>query len=408
MFDLLSIAARNILRNRRRSLLTLMSIVVGFVALTSFGGFIEFSFHGLRESTIRTQLGHMQIYKEGFWDGHVSNPKQFYLQQPENIEKAISAIDGVETVTRRLGFSGLATVGGASVNVSVTGVDSAREEGFADFETLIDGRQLEPGDKNAGVIGEELRKGLQAKVGDWATVMTTSVDGVINAVDFQVVGVIQTGSKEYDSVFVKVPIELTQRALQTQDVERVIVLLKDTDRLPELSKKIQQALDGLHRPFETRLWRDLAGFYSGVVSLYTGIFNVFSVLIGIVVMFSVANTMTMAVMERTPEIGALRAIGAPRAHIVSMFLLEGVGIGLLGGILGCFAAYGAVALVQLAGGISIPPPPGMSNGYQAFLYLTPAVLLQAFLVTMAASILSSIYPVVLAARMNIVEALQHA
>jgi putative ABC transport system permease protein len=320
----------------------------------------------------------------------------------------ISAIDGVETVTHRLGFSGLATVGGASVSVSVTGVDPAREEGFSDFETLIDGRALKPGEKNAGVIGEELRKGLQAKVGDWATVMTTSVDGVINAIDFQVVGVIQTGSKEYDSVFVKVPIELAQRALQTQDVERVIVLLKNTDQLPELSKKIELALDGLHRPFETRLWSDLAGFYGGVVSLYTGIFNIFTALIGVVVMFSVANTMTMAVMERTSEIGALRAIGAPRAHIVSMFLLEGVGIGLLGAVLGTFAAYGVSALVLLTGGISIPAPPGMSNGYQAFLYLTPSVLQQAFLVTMAASVLSSIYPVMLAARMNIVEALQHA
>lgn len=407
MRDLITVAFKNMLRNRRRSAITLMSIVVGFVAMACFGGFIEFSFQGLREKTIHTELGHLQIYKKGFWEGHVAHPQAFYLENPEEIENAIRAIPGVATVTHRLGFSGLATVGGASVNVRVTGIDPAREEDFSDFETVIDGRQLTPSDVNAGVIGAELRKGLGAKIGDWATIMTSTVEGVINAVDFKIVGVVETGSKEYDSVFVKTPISLTQRALDTKNVERVIVLLKDTKQMPELSQKIQHTLDTLNRPYETRSWLDLAGFYKGVVSLYTGLFNVFSVIIGIVVMFSVANTMTMAVMERTPEIGALRAIGATKGRIVSMFLLEGVAIGLLGGILGCLASFGAVWLVDLAGGIPISPPPGMSSGYQAYLLLTPMILLKTFVVTITATIVSSVYPAVSAARMNIVEALQH-
>lgn len=407
MFDIIIIAGRNILRNRRRSLITLLSLVVGFAAMASFGGFIEFSFQGLRESTIRTELGHIQIYKKGFWDGHVADPEAFFLERPEEIEEVIRGIEGVATVTHRLGFSGLATVGGASVNVKVTGIDPTREEEFSDFETVIGGRQLVPGDETSGVIGEELRRGLGARVGDWVTVMTSTVEGVINAVDFKIVGVIQTGSKEYDSVFVKIPIGLTQRALDTKDVERVIVLLSDTERLPELSQKIQQKLDLLHRPTETRSWLDLAGFYQRVVSLYTGLFNVFSVIIGIVVMFSVANTMTMAVMERTPEIGALRAIGASQRYIVAMFLLEGLGIGALGGLLGCLASFGAVTLVDWFGGIPISPPPGMSNGYQAYLLLTPITLLKTFLVILTATLVSSIYPAISAARTHIVEALQH-
>ncbi|MGQ4810168.1 hypothetical protein NKDENANG_03617 [Candidatus Entotheonellaceae bacterium PAL068K] len=408
MLELCRLACRNILRNCRRTAITLLSIVVGFAALASFGGFIEFSFEGLRESTIRTQLGHMQIYADGYWQGRVAEPETYLLSAPEEVEAALDATNGIATVTRRLTFSGLASVGTHTVNVRVTGVVAAREEDFTDFETLIDGRQLWPGDQDAGVIGDELRQGLGAEIGDWVTVMTTTLDGVINAIDFQLVGVVASGSREYDRVFVKIPLALAQRALETEKVERIIVLLDDTKRLPEIRQRILETLDGLGRRFETRIWSDLAGFYSSVVALYTGLFTVFALIVGVVVLFSVVNTMTMALFERTPEIGALRAIGARRQTIVWMFMLEGLAIGLLGSALGCAVAFIGAWLVDLLGGIPIPPPPGMSRGYQAYFLLTAAVLTKSAGVTMIAALISSIYPAVAASRLNIVEALQHA
>ena len=217
-------------------------------------------------------------------------------------------------MTPRLSFSALGSTGNATVNVSVVGVNPRGEEEFADFETLVEGRPLEPGEPDAGLIGEELRNGLGAEIGDWVTVLTSSYDGVINAIDFQVVGIVRTGSREYDSVFVKVPIELAQRAKETEAVERIVVLLDDTHALSALQPRIEEILSGSDEKFETRRWDELAGFYAAVVSLYTGIFTVFAGIVGVVVMFSVANTMTMAVFERTGEIGALRAIGARPFH----------------------------------------------------------------------------------------------
>ena len=230
-------------------------------------------------------------------------------------------------MTPRLSFSGLGSTGNAAVNVSVVGVDPKGEEDFADFEVLVAGRPLEPGDSEAGLIGEELRNGLGAEIGDWVTVLTSSFDGVINAVDFRVAGVVRTGSKEYDSVFAKVPIELAQRAVETGQVERIVVLLENTEDLPRIQPRIEEILSTFDRRFETRRWDELAGFYDAVVALYTGIFTVFAGIVGVVVMFSVANTMTMAVFERTGEIGALRAIGARRSTLVAMFLTEGAGVG---------------------------------------------------------------------------------
>ena len=406
MLDLVYLSVRNIFRNGRRSAITVFSIVVGFAAMACFGGFIEFSFEGLRENTIRTQLGHLQIYAHGYREKRVSDPESVLIADPEEVMERIADLPGVAAVTPRLAFSGLGSTGNATVNVSVVGVDPRGEEEFADFETLVEGRPLEPGEPDAGLIGEELRNGLGAEVGDWVTVLTSSYDGVINAIDFQVAGVVRTRSKEHDSVFVKIPIELAQRAKETGAVERIVVLLDDTGDLPVLGPRIEEVLSAFDRGFETRRWDELAGFYAAVVSLYTGIFTVFAGIVGVVVMFSVANTMTMAVFERTGEIGALRAIGARRSTLVAMFLIEGIGVGLLGAGLGVAASWLIAGAVEMAGGFAMPPPPGMSQGFQAYFSLDGGVLRNAFAVTAAATLVSSVYPAFAASRIRIVEALQ--
>ena len=406
MLDLISLSVRNIFRNGRRTAITVFSIVIGFAAMACFGGFIEFSFEGLRENTIRTQLGHLQIYAHGYWKKRVSDLESVLIADPDEVMERIADLPGVATVTPRLSFSGLGSTGNATVNMSVIGVDPEGEQDFSDFEILVEGRTLEPDDPEAGLIGEELRNGLGAEIGDWVTVLTSSFDGVINAVDFRVAGVVRTGSKEYDSVFAKVPIELAQRARETEEVERIVVLLENTEDLQELQPRIEEILSKLDRKFEIRRWDELAGFYDAVVALYTGIFTVFAGIVGVVVMFSVANTMTMAVFERTGEIGALRAIGARRSTLVAMFLTEGVGVGLLGAGLGVVASWLIAGAVEMAGGIPMPPPPGMSQGFQAYFNLTGGVLLDAFAVTVAATLVSSVYPAFAASRIRIVEALQ--
>ena len=111
MLDLVSLSVRNIFRNGRRTAITVFSIVVGFAALACFGGFIEFSFEGLRENTIRTQLGHLQIYSRGYWERRVSDPESVLISEPEEVMERIAKLPGVATVTPRLSVSGLASTG---------------------------------------------------------------------------------------------------------------------------------------------------------------------------------------------------------------------------------------------------------------------------------------------------------
>ena len=406
MFDLIYLSSLNTLRNARRSAITIMSIAIGCAALASFGAFINFTFEGLRETTIRTQLGHMQIYAKNYWRDHITNPESVLIYERENLEQILEQFDGISSVAHRLTFSGIGGTGQASVNMSVIGVDPARERDFTDFEIVVEGRNLRPGDTDLGVIGAELARGLDAKLGEWVTVMTTSLDGMINAVDFKIVGIVRTGSTEYDRVFVKVPISLAQQALDTKAVERVIVLLDNTDDLAWLRPKIETALATLDEKYETKQWDELAGFYEAVVSLYNGLFRIFTGIVAVVVMFSVANTMSMAVFERMGETGALRAIGAPQRTMVLMFLYEGLFIGILGGAGGVVLALTLSWIIDIIGGIPMPPPPSMSQGYQAFFLMTPEILASAFLISVVAALMSSIYPAWAASRTNIVEALQ--
>lgn len=405
MFDLAFLALRNTMRNKRRSAITIMSIAIGCAAMISFAGFITFTFDGLRETTIRTQLGHLQIYEKGFAEKHVSDPGSVLIKSPDPLERQLAEIDDVAVVTHRLSTSGLASAGGRALNVRMIGVDPVREQSFSDSEIVVEGRGLQPGDTEAGVIGEELRRGLGARIGDWITVLTTTLDGVVNTVDFRLVGVVRTGARSYDSVYVKVPVKLVQSVLQTDAVERIVILLHDTDALERVLPAIKDILAKYGGGYEIKLWHQLTDFYESVVRLYNGLFRIFTAIVAVVVMFSVANTMAMAVFERMGEIAALRAIGAGRGVIIRMIVLEGAFIGILGGAFGALLSWIIANVVHIIGGIPMPPPPAMSQGYQAFLTFQPATALQIGMLAVVVSCLSSIFPAVSASRVNILEAL---
>nr|VFK51354.1 MAG: putative ABC transport system permease protein [Candidatus Kentron sp. TC] len=403
----LTLGIRNILRNKRRTLLTLLAIVSGVTGIIVFGGFIEFAFHGLRESTIRTQLGHIQIYREGYSQHGVADPAEYLIEEPERVEAALATLPNIAAITQRVRFSGLIGNGNQTVICKVVGVVPEREGEFSSFETISDGQQLDASMTEGGIIGKDLANTLGARVDDYLTVLTTTLDGVINAVEFRVVGIARTGAQEYDSVFVKLPLSMAQRAMDTRSVEKILVMLDDTDRLSTFIAPLRVALDASGMDLEFRRWDELAFFYHKVVSLYEGMFDVIQVIIGVIVLFSIVNTMTMSVFERVREIGTLRAIGTDRLGVMRLFLAEGLLLGIIGGILGIMAGILVATLINLSGGIPIPAPPGMSRGYVSFILIVPEILAYGFVLTVVVSVLSSIWPAWKASRIEIVEALAH-
>jgi len=402
-----SLALRNIFRNKRRTAITFMAIITGVVSLIIFGGFIEYTFWALREQTIKTQLGHIQVYKKGYSEKGIAEPGKYLIKDPEIIEKTISNMSGVAMVTHRLTFSGLISTQQKTLPCKGIGVVIEKEKEMSGFETIVAGGQLEVGQVDGGVVGSELMKALGAKVGDYLTILTTTLDGVINAVDFKVVGITQTGSQDYDSVFVKLPIEAVQNLLNTTAVEKIIVFLNDTKDVDNVASVLAGVIDKNKMDLELKRWTELAEFYWKVVGVYQGIFNVVKVIIGVIVLFSIANTITMSVYERVREIGTMRAIGTTRSKIIILFITEGALVGVLGGLLGIFVGILIAQIINMSGGIYISPPPGMSRGYVSLILIVPKVIFYAFSSIVVVAILSSIYPAYKASRLKVVEALQH-
>src|SRR5207237_2740018 len=179
------------------------------------------------------------------------------------------------------------------------------------------------------------------------------------AIDVRVAGIFMSGIKEYDDRAVKMPLAGAQTLLQTKKIERLIVMLRNSDD----TAAVHAALARTVRDVEFKEWSELASFYHQVVLLYNGIFGFLGIVVFAIVVFSVANTILMSVFERTREIGTLMAIGTTRGRLRGMFVAEGVMIGIIGGVLGLTIGALLATLIN-KGNVMLPPPPGYTTGYR--------------------------------------------
>src|SRR4051794_22981964 len=398
---ILKLALRNILRNGRRSAITLTVIVFGAVGLILFGGYKARTFYALRESTIRGRIGHLQIFKEGYSKAQSQKPLDHALDDANAVRKEIKRDPRVKMTAAQITLMGLISNGDKSETFIATAVEPAKER-LMDSIRITAGSALPDAESDAVMIGRGLAESMHAKPGDYLTIMTTTTAGSLNAMDVRVAGIFMTGVKEYDERAVKMPIAGAQQLLQTKKIEKLLVFLKNTDDTAAVHSAIATRMRGI----EIKEWSQLAPFYHQVVALYNGIFGFLGIVVFAIVVFSVANTILMSVFERTREIGTLMAMGTTRGRLRAMFMAEGVGIGVIGGALGLLIGA-SLALLINRGHVMLPPPPGYTVGYRLQIMLQPPVLITAFLVSFITATISSILPALKASRMKIVDALGH-
>jgi putative ABC transport system permease protein len=397
---LIKLALRNIFRNRRRSIITLAVIVFGAVGLILFGGYKAVTFQGLRESTIRGRLGHLQIFGAGHSKGS-QKPLEHALENVASLRAEIEKDPRVESTAAQITLMGLVSNGDKSETFIATAVEPAKDRNMRGSR-VISGTLLPDHEPDAVLLGKGLAESMSAKTGDYITLMTPTVTGSLNAMDVRVAGIFQTGVKELDERAVRMPITGAQQLLQTTKVEKLLVFLRDT----ETTKAMRAEIERRKFPIEIKSWSELASFYHQVVLLYNGIFGFLGLIVFGVVIFSVANTIVMSIFERTREIGTLMAIGTTRGRVWRMFFLEGLMTGVIGGLLGL--AIGALlATIINNGNVMLPPPPGYTVGYRLQILLQTPVMMTAFLISVVTATLSSILPAFKASRLKIVDALGH-
>lgn len=400
---LLTLAARNVLRHKVRTAMTLAAIVIGVAGIILSGGFVQDIFVQLGEAIIHSQTGHMQIAKRDFFGTGSRRPEQFLIADPDLLKRRIAAQTAGGEVMGRLGFSGLLNNGRTDLAIVGEGIEPDAEARLGSFLTLSAGRQLTDKDRYGMAIGQGVAKALQLAPGDRVTLIANTPEGAMNTLDFEIVGVFQSFSKDYDARAARISLAAAQELLDTRGVNLLVVALQrtaDTDRVATALSNTLQGTD-----LDVRRWTDLSDFYSKTIELYERQFGVLQLIVLVMVLLSVSNTVNMAVFERLGEFGTMRALGNRTGDIRRLIVLECALLGFAGAALGVALGLSLAATIS-AVGIPMPPPPNSDLGYVAHIRIVPTVVAGAALVGFIATLLAAALPAHRIAKVSVVEALR--
>ena len=398
-----SLALRNVVRQRRRSAIAIGAVAFGVTALILASGFIEWIFLDFRESTIQSQLGHLQIVKHGYHDAGKADPYAFLL--PEAIPELETPNEPhrIKAIAPRLSFSGLISHGEATIAFIGDGVSAQEEAAFGKGVQISAGKNLSADEPRAIIVGEGLARNLGVSVGDRVVLLANTATGGTNAVEVVVRGLFSTVTKAYDDAALRMPIKTARELLRAKGSHVWVVLLNDTSDTNRVLAKLRSQLP--KEKFEVVPWDTLATFYNKTATLFTRQIQGIRLIIALIILLSISNTMTMSVMERIGEIGTSMALGVKRAGILRLFVSEGFLLGCFGGILGLLTGAAFAAIIS-AIGIPMPPPPGMAHGYTGQILVTWKIALESLALAVGTTLIGSVYPAWTGSRKQIVDALR--
>jgi putative ABC transport system permease protein len=403
-----ALALRNLVRQKRRSFLMIAVVTFGFAAFALAGGFVAQTFEALRDGTIRS-IGHLQAV-DARSIGRAEDTTLEYGIHDARRARAVAAADpDVAAVLPRIDFVGLATNGTRSVPFLGVGVDPEPEaKATLAPELLVSGKYLSGDGGDGVVLGTGLANALGVGVGGRITMLATTPDGSLNAVDGIVAGLADVKIKELNDRYLAAGVGLVSRLLQSEDtVSKLVVFLKPGADEKKAAVRLEAALRGAGFPLVIQRWQDLAVFYGQVRMLYVGIFGFVGTVLVVIVILSAAIVMTMAVTERTREIGTLRALGTRPSGIRRMFLAEGVALALVGCAAGALLAVAVRAILNVSG-LTLPPPPGGTTGAPLNVKLYPLAYGIGFAAMVVTMTVASYFPARRASRLPIVDQARQA
>lgn len=381
------VALRNLLGNRRRSLKTILILIIGLSSCILAQGFMSYNLIGLRDVLIDSGLGHYQVYRQGYnQHGHVDAFKYLIQDNVALLQKDLAALPGIKRCETGLNFNGMAAVGERSAAFVGTTADLS--------------------DSTSVTLGNGLAQKLNATVGDQVTLMVALEGGGINALDVVVEAIKTEQIQAYDEVVLTAELTTIQELLDVSGaVDTVTLWFDDIESAEAAEKQLSSICDAYG--LEYRNWRELAGVqYRQPEMFFKLVYVLFMSIILLVTLLAIANTMNLFMQERIGEIGTLRSLGAHRRQILLLFITESFILGVLGSILGVFGGYLIATAVNFSGGITIPPPPGHALGYIGYFRPDIGAVLGLALLFAFTSVIAAVYPSFRAARLKIVEALR--
>jgi len=411
MLKLFKIALRNLIRYKRRTLLTSSLIATGVLFVLIFiatsGSFKNLMIGQITDS----MLGHLQVHKRGYMASIDSLPLTMNLsaKAEKKLEAAMKEIPEIEAFSPRIKFGGMFSNFMETTNIRVNGVYPDKE--IATIPLFLS--RIKQGEKSISkgeiLIPELLAIGLKVKAGDTVVVIATNQDGSVNGKQLKVGGIIEsvTGPGGRDG-YVHIEDAMEILRMEEMEISEVAIRLKDFDKLDAVSSRLDTMLSSnLNKQgkpvFDVRTWEKISPFYN--IARMIDIMTIFIKLMLIaIVLISIMNVMIMAVFERIREIGTMAAIGTMPEKILSLFLIEGFSLGVTGVIAGNLLAFLAIFLINM---IKISFSFGRQSGYVLAPSLKTGDILFVSVVVVLVSVLAALQPALKASRMEPVEALRH-
>ena len=416
MKNIFKIALRNLLRYKRRTMLTSLLIILGVVMVVVFSG-ISKSFKEMMIGTITdSMMGHLQIHKRGYVSSIDNLP--LHLNLNENETNTIKSLldkknNIIEAYTFRIKFGAMLSNFEQTTNIRLTAVlpemenkaSPALVDRIVDFSKNPDSF-LKPGEL---IIPENLVKGLKLKIGQEVVLVATNQDGSVNGMSFTIAGIMSglTGPSGRDGYM---HLNDAKDLLRTEgnEINEIAIRLKNSDNLKQanmmLNKELQSITGANNKPvFELHTWAKLSPF-STIATIVDLLIYIVKIVLISIVLISILNVMMMSVYERVSEIGTISAIGTLPSKILMLFVTEGFLLGLISAIIGSVISVISLSIINIA-------ELHFSFGRMQNILLETSVstgeLIAVSIIVIIISILSSLQPAYKASKMEPVDALRH-
>lgn len=412
MGNLLKIAMRNLLRYKRRTLLTASLVTLGIVFVLLFvsvtGSFKSMMIGQMTDS----MLGHLQVHRKGYLASIDNLPLNLNLkmQAYKKLEGVLNQQPEVEAFSPRTKFGGMFSTFVETTNIRLNGVYPDRElKAVPLLPSRVTNGTKKILEKGEIWIPELMARSMKVNRGDTVVIVATNKDGSVNGKQFKVAGVLEsvTGPGGRDG-YIHFEDAMEVLRMEEMEVSEVAIRLKDFGQLHAFSDKLERLLSGeinkQGKPiYEVSTWEKLSPFYNIARMIDLMAFFIKLMLIA-VVLISIMNVMIMAVYERVREIGTIAAIGTLPGKILSLFIVEGFSLGLLGVVAGNILAFIIITILNFS---KITFSFGRQTGLLLTARVAPMDVLVVSLIVILISVIASLQPALKASRMEPIRALRH-